>query len=309
MKTLLVTGASGYLGWHLCQLAQAAWQVHGTYRSQPLEILGTYMHTVDWTDPVAAQNFLDKLRPDAVIHAAAQSKLNRCEQEPEAAQAINVAATQRLADYCARADIPAVFTSTDQVFGGTAAPYDEASAPDPINRYGRQKAEAEALFLAAHPAGVVCRLPLMFGGPTPVTQCFLQDFMAQLRRGEPLRLFTDEYRTPVHIEDAARGLLLALERGRGVLHLGGRERLSRYEFGLLMAEVFELPENQMVPSLRAEVPMAALRPADTSLVSERAFALGYAPQSVRQALAAIASLSSKPKKSAPPDASGTSGLR
>lgn len=293
MKTLLVTGASGYLGWHLCQLAPPDWQVHGTYCSQSLAIPGTSLHAIDLTQPAHLSAFLDELRPDAIVHAAAQSKLNRCEEAPEAAYEINVAVTARLAEYCARANIPAAFTSTDQVFDGTAAPYDEQATPNPVNRYGLQKFEAEKQFLAAYPDGLVCRLPLMFGGPTPVAQCFLQDFLTRLEQGQPVSLFTDEYRTPVHIEDAAQGLLLALGRTQGVLHLGGKERLSRYEFGLVMAETLGLPKLLIQPSLQADVPMAALRPGDVSLTSERAFALGYAPRSVAAALAAVASLPTK----------------
>ncbi|HEY9737156.1 MAG TPA: NAD(P)-dependent oxidoreductase [Trichocoleus sp.] len=292
MKTLLITGASGYLGWHLSQIAQSTWQVHGTYCSQPLAIPGATLHPVDLTQPADLSTFLDELRPDAVIHAAAQSKLNRCEEAPEASYEINVIATELLANHCAKAGIPAVFTSTDQVFDGTAAPYDEQATPNPVNRYGRQKLEAERRFLAAHPGGVVCRLPLMFGGPTPNAHCFLQDFVAQMRQGQPIQLFIDEYRTPAHIEDAARGLLLAVEKGQGVLHLGGQERLNRYQFGLLMAEIFDLPKALMQCCAQRDVPMAALRPADVSLVSERAFAMGYTPRSIAVALAAVASSAS-----------------
>lgn len=289
MKTLLVTGASGYLGWHLSQIAQPDWQVYGTYLSQPLALSGVTLESVDMTNAAALEDFLQQLQPDAIIHAAAQSKPNRCEQEPEAAFAINVVATQQLAEYCARADIPCVFTSTDLVFDGQAAPYDESALPSPINLYGHQKAEAEGRFLAAYSGGVVCRMPLMFGGPTPRATCFLQEFVTKLQQNQPLRLFTDEYRMPVHIEDAARGLLLALEQGHGILHLGGQQRINRYDFGLVMADAFGFSHDLILPSRQADVPMAASRPPDVSMVSDRAFELGYAPRKVAEALQAVAS--------------------
>lgn len=288
MRTLLLTGASGYLGWHLSQIAQSEWQVYGTYLSQLVSLAGISLEAVDMTDPVALQNFLQRLRPDAVIHAAAQSKPNRCEQEPDAAFAINVVATQQVAEYCAKAGIPCVFTSTDLVFDGQSAPYDEAALPAPVNLYGQQKAEAERRFLAAYPDGVVCRMPLMFGGPTPQAACFLQEFVAKLQQRQSLQLFTDEYRTPVHIEDAAQGLLLALDRGRGLLHLGGQQRISRYDFGLVMADAFGFDRDLILPAKQADVPMAASRPPDVSMVSDRAFALGYAPRTVAEALRAVA---------------------
>lgn len=288
MRTLLITGASGYLGWHLSKIAQTDWQVHGTYLTQPLALPGVTAHPLDLTDHGALEALVQRLQPDAVIHLAAQSKPNRCEQDPETAYRINVTATRSLAGICARLHIPAVLTSTDLVFDGQAAPYQESDRPAPINCYGRQKAEAEQCFLKLHPAGTVCRMPLMFGGPTPQATSFIQDFLAILRRGEPLRLFTDEYRTPAYIEDAAWGLLLALEKGQGLLHLGGPERISRYGLGLQMADAFGLPRDLILPCRQADVPMMARRPPDVSLVSERALALGYAPRRVGDALRAIA---------------------
>ncbi|HEY9881443.1 MAG TPA: NAD(P)-dependent oxidoreductase [Leptolyngbyaceae cyanobacterium] len=309
MKTLLVTGASGYLGWHLSQLTQPDWQVYGTYLTQSLDLPGVKLEAVDMTDTDALKDFLQWLRPDAIIHTAAQSKPNLCEQAPDAAFAINVVATQWVAEYCARADIPCVFTSTDLVFDGQAAPYEESAAPAPINLYGHQKAEAERRFLAIYPDGVVCRMPLMFGGPTPRATCFLQEFVAQLQQSQPLKLFTDEYRTPIHIEDAARGLLLALEQGQGILHLGGQQRISRYDFGLVMADVFGFSRDLILPSKQADVPMAASRPPDVSMVSDRAFGLGYAPRKVVEALQAIASDWPVQSNPAAPGSGGDAGLR
>lgn len=291
MPKLLITGASGYLGWHLSQIAQASWQVHGSCFSQPHLPTGVIPHIINLTDAAAAQAWLAALRPDAVIHAAAQSKPNRCEQDPAAAHAINVEATATIAAYCSRANIPALFTSTDLVFDGQAAPYDETAQPAPVNLYGRQKVAAEAAFSAAHPAGVICRLPLMFGGPTPVASSFLQPFLAQLQQRQPLSLFTDEYRTPAWIEDVAQGLLLALNQTSTVLHLGGPERLSRHQFGLQLAAAFGIDPALIWACRQADLPMAASRPADVSLRSDRAFDLGYAPRSPLQALQILAARS------------------
>lgn len=82
MKTLLVTGASGFLGGQVCQLARSHWQVHGTYSQHPLNLPQVILHSLDLTDQARVQAFLGDLRPDAIIHTAAQAKPNRCEQDP-----------------------------------------------------------------------------------------------------------------------------------------------------------------------------------------------------------------------------------
>lgn len=81
--------------------------------------------------------------------------------------------------------------------------------------------------------------------------------------------------------------MLALEKGTGILHLGGPERISRYEFGLLLAQVFELDPNPIVPCQQADVAMAAARPADLTTHNERATAIGYSPRDVRAGLIAL----------------------
>ncbi|WP_081972767.1 SDR family oxidoreductase [Leptolyngbya sp. KIOST-1] len=289
-RRLLVTGASGFLGWHLCRAAQATWQVVGTYHRHRPPLPGVELYELDLTALAALPPWLESLAPDAVIHTAALSQPNRCEQEPDLSHRLNVEATRVLAQFCGNSNIPLAFTSTDQVFDGQAAPYSEDSPPSPISLYGRHKVEAEALVQALHPFAAVCRLPLLYGPPSPTAECFLQGFVRTLRAGQPLHLFTDEFRTPAYVEDVAAGLLLALEKATGLLHLGGPERLSRYDFGLRMAAVFGLETALIVPGKQADVVMPAPRPPDVSSRSDRAFALGYCPRDVEAGLKATKAL-------------------
>lgn len=224
------------------------------------------------------------LKPDAIIHTAAQSQPNFCQNYPEESYKINVTASLNIAALCSDWEIPCVFTSTDLVFDGLNPPYKETDAVSPVNNYGEQKVKAEQGMWERYPKTAICRMPLMFGRATPHSASFMQPFIKTLQEGKTLSLFTDEYRTPVSATTAAKGLLLAVEKVQGILHLGGRERLSRYQFGLLMAEAFGLPSARIEPCLQLDVPMAAHRPADVSLDSDKAFALGYQPQSIREEL-------------------------
>lgn len=289
MKRLLVTGASGFLGWHLCQQAQRDWQVYGVGRSRRVQAAGIAAIACDLTDGDAVRALFADVRPDAVIHAAAQANPNVCQQQPAAAHTINVATSGAIAQLCAEAMIPCVFTSTDLVFDGTKAPYRESDPVAPVNRYGEQKVAAEKRILSLHPSAVVCRMPLMFG-VSPGAPSFIQPFAQILRSRQPLSLFTDEFRTPVSGTAAAQGLLLAVERAEGILHLGGAERISRYAFGQLMVEVLDLPGDTLTGCRQADVPMPAPRPADVSLDSTRAFSLGYQPRSLRDELNALQGL-------------------
>jgi dTDP-4-dehydrorhamnose reductase len=124
----------------------------------------------------------------------------------------------------------------------------------------------------------------MFGRETPTAKSFIQQFIQILKDGKELSLFIDEFRTPVSANTAAKGLLLALEKVNGIIHLGGKERISRYEFGKILVEILQLPNDKLKSCFQADVKMAAARPKDVSLDSSKAFALGYQSLSVREEL-------------------------
>lgn len=287
MQKLLITGASGFLGWHLCQLTKQNWEVYGTYFSHSVEIQDVKMLKVNLTNYQEIKHIFNEIKPSAVIHTAAQSQPNYCQTHPEESYAINVIASCNIAGLCADYSIPCVFTSTDLVFDGLNAPYQETDPVCPVNLYGEQKVIAEKVMLERYPSTAICRMPLMFGAATPTATSFIQPFLQNLKEGKELNLFIDEFRTPVSGTTAAKGLLLALKKVNGLIHLGGKERISRYEFGHLLIEIFQLSGAKIKACRQQDVKMSAPRPSDVSLNSSKAFALGYQPLSIREELQAL----------------------
>ncbi len=291
MKKLLVTGASGFLGWNLCHVAKQNWQVSGTYFTNSVALDDVDFYKVNLTDYTALKQFLTTLQPDAVIHLAAASKPNFCQTNAEISYSINVTASVYLAQLCAAVNIPFVFTSTDLVFDGQDSFYKESDSVSPICIYGEHKVIAEQKIQEIYPVAALCRMPLMFGLPSPVANSFIQGFIKTLKAGQELNLFVDEFRTPVSATTAAQGLLLALEKQvQGILHLGGKERISRYEFGLLLAKICHLNSDLIVQGKQQDLVMAAPRSPDTSLDSSKAWQLGYQTLSLQEELIAMSDL-------------------
>ncbi|MBD3314551.1 MAG: sugar nucleotide-binding protein [Chitinivibrionales bacterium] len=290
-QKLLVTGASGFLGWNLCRIASNVRRVFGTARSRPESIpAGVSPLIVDLTAESERRRMLEESAPDALIHLAAASKPNYCQLHPRQTHRLNVDAAVALAELCASMGIGFVFASSDQVYDGNNAPYTESTPPSPVNVYGEQKAEAERLIRDRNPSAVICRMPLMFGDPSPSAGSFIQPFLASLKSGRPIRLFADEYRTMVGAQSAARGLLWTAGLKGRLLNLGGKERLSRYEFGLRLAAAAGADSSLVEANRQCEVAMPAPRPSDVSMDSSAAFALGYNPLPVDEELARLSCL-------------------
>ncbi len=284
MKKILVTGASGFLGWNTCRMAKKAWDVYGTFFSHHVDIPDVNIIRLDLRDFKHLKKIFKEVRPDAVIHSAAVTDLNYCQENREETDKINVDSSVNIAGLCSDYRVPCVFTSTDIVFDGLNPPYREEDEVCPVNFYGEQKTAAEERMLQCYPLVAVCRMPLMFGIPGPAASSFIQPMIKAMRKGQELRLFIDEFRTPISGMDAVRGVFLALENVQGIIHLGGLERISRYDFGQLLMKVMGVSKAKLVPCRQEDVIMAAPRPADVSLDSSKALSLGFKPSPLEQGL-------------------------
>jgi len=287
MKKLLVTGASGFLGWNICQAAKREWDVFGTVFSHPVEISGVNILKIDLTDFEELKKLFQKNRPDAVIHTAAKSDPNFCQINQIESYKVNVDIPITIAKLCADRLIPCVFTSTDLVFNGLNAPYREEYPVCPVNIYGEQKALAEEGMRKCYPMVTICRMALMFGIPGPAAESFIQPMIKAMRECQELPLFVDEYRTPLSVKSAVQGLFLAIKNLGSLIHLGGIERISRYDFGKLLVEIFDIRKARLLPCKQKDVAMAAPRPPDVSLDSTKAFAMGFKPLPLAEELKAL----------------------
>jgi dTDP-4-dehydrorhamnose reductase len=286
MKRLLVTGADGFLGWHVCRMAAGFWRVIGTSRRTGADTVGCERVCLDLTALDDLEHLFSELRPDAVIHTAAAADPNVCETHPDRTEPINVDVPAWLAGRCARRHIPFVFTSSDLVFDGEHAPYAESAVPSPVNVYGGQKARAETAVRSACAGALVCRMPLLFGWSGSTHKGFDHEMIRAIRSRTPLVLFTDEFRTPVDAQSAAAGLLRLPGRAAGILHLGGRQRTSRFDMGMRFARHLGVSRPSIQAGRKIEAHTAAARPRDVSLVSRQAYRLGFDPMPMDRAIEA-----------------------
>jgi len=280
---ILVTGASGQLGSYLLRESQIrGLPTHGWSGSRSGEWFGCRVRAVDLSDwfgcRVLAVDLADeralcdafaKCAPEVVIHAAAMSKIADCYRAPGRARRVNSWATARLCDLCDRTGARFVYVSTDLVFDGQRGHYRENDQAVPLSIYGSTKLCAEQAILAM-PRGVVARLSLLYGPSLLPQLSFFGQQLAALRSGKPIQLFTDEWRTPLALPTAASALVdLALSSEIGLWHIGGPERLSRFEMGQTLAAALGVDAAALVAVNQRDAPAPEPRPRDVSLDSSK----------------------------------------
>jgi dTDP-4-dehydrorhamnose reductase len=275
-RRLLITGASGYLGRALAASARGeGWQVTGTRLTA-----GGDGVVLDVCDRDGVEELVARVRPDVVVHTAYR------QAGPEM-WAVNEGGSQVVAAAAAGAGARLLHLSTDFVFDGELPrPYREDDVPRPVNEYGRSKLAAERAVADQHPAALVVRTSLIYGGAVagPHERLVLDALAGRVEVG----FFEDEMRSPVAVPDLAAALLeLALGDAAGILHVAGPEPVSRLEFARSIAAAHGGDPALLRSARSAEQPTR--RPRDCVLDCSRAQGLLRTRlRGIREALATTA---------------------
>lgn len=268
--TLLITGASGQLG-------SVLWRQQQRRGEASIGVISPSATLPSWGPCLRAElrhpeelaALCRRVRPTHVIHAAAIANVALAHSDPTLATTVNVEASAALARAAREVGARLVYVSTDMVFDGERAPYDESARPEPGSVYGRTKREGELATLAECDALVV-RLPLLYGFPALPRHTTFAAQVRAVRDRQALNLYEDEFRTPLWLEDAASALhSCAHSELTGFLHLGGPERLSRLEMGASLAEALGQKGARLVACSRNATPADEPRPRDLSLSARR----------------------------------------
>jgi len=264
---VLITGSSGFLGRYLVKFTPSQnVQVIAQYRNQVPETYGKpvkFLHldflNNDWAE-------LKKLKIDVIIHTAAVASIDECEINPQYSQKLNVQVTKRLAEIVDKHNIRFIFLSSDVIYDGTKSYHSESETPFPESKYAQTKVEAEE-FLLKHLSNVVIVRPALFYGlGLNGRPSFAETMLNRLYSGKQVYVFTDQYRTPVLVNNLTSALWELTEIDfNGILNVGGPKRLNRYEMGKILCELFKLDSSLLIPITTEQAKLVAPRPFDCSL--------------------------------------------
>lgn len=215
------------------------------------------------------KSLVGSYHPDVIINTAAMTNVDACEEDKLAAWQVNVDGLKNLIIPARRIDgCRIVQLSTDYIFDGHSAPYDESSRPRPVSYYGKSKLAAENALMSGPVEGIVVRTQVLYGTGYEVRSNFVSWVLLQLEKEVPFRVVDDQRGNPTLADDLAYGILKLIERGaEGVFHVSGPESLDRFSFARKIAEVFGLDADLISPTTSAEIGQAANRPPDSTFIT------------------------------------------
>jgi dTDP-4-dehydrorhamnose reductase len=289
---VLVTGANGLLGQHLVkQLIDQQYQVVATGRGAsrlPFAESSTYTYyDVDITNALQVYSVMNKEKPEVVVHAAALTQVDECEQDPQRCEAINVQGTSQILTDAETFSSHFIYISTDFVFDGEKGHYTEEDDPNPISWYGFTKMQAEAMVQTSTIPWAIVRTCLVYGNVFDGTRSNIINWVKEsLQHGKPIKVVADQWRTPTYVEDLAKGILLIIEKkAAGVFHISGKDFMSPYMMAVQTAGYFELDASKIEKVDACTFTQPGRRPLKTGFVIDKARReLGYEPISFEEGI-------------------------
>ena len=270
MESVLIIGATGLLGSALVDLFPNAYYTFNT-----TEMKAPNSFRLDISDQDALMLLLEKVRPETVIVTAAMTDVDRCESNPDLAYRTNTSPFFTITKYLSKTGGKIVQISTDYVFSGEVGGYREYDRREPVNVYGKSKTEAEDIIINSSINYAIIRTSGTFGVKESNGKInFFLWVYKSLLSGKEISIVKDQYYPPTLNTYLAEAIAEVYNRNiDGIIHFSSANRISRYDFALLIAHEFTLKSNLIRPVSTAEMKWTAKRPRDSSLSVEKSAAL------------------------------------
>lgn len=291
MTNILIIGANGFTGRRMLMdySLNPDYKVTGSSFKEDIQPGGNYRFIqADIRDPRAVESLLDEVRPDVLINTAALSVPDYCDTHRAEAEALNVTAVEHLARNCRKHGSRFIHLSTDFVFDGKAERlYNEADIPNPANYYGVTKLEGEKRVAACCTDYAIVRVVVVYGKALPGQHGNILQLVAnRLRKGQEIRVVSDQWRTPTYVGDISVGVEQLINHpANGIYHICGDECLTIAQIAYRVADYLRLDRSLIHPVTTEEMQEAIPRPRFSGLSIEKAQSeLGYTPHSLEEGM-------------------------
>ena len=288
MSKALIFGSNGLLGQSLIRRFAPEFDIVGASIESDNynEHIEMIYQPIDMAVRSDMHEFLTDIQPDLIINAAAYTDVDKCEEEREKCWNANVRAVENIVESNLNKKTIIVHISTDYVFDGDNAPYREKDKPNPRGNYARSKMAAENIIRAGHFEYLIIRTQVLYGTGNRLRLNFVTWVIDQLKNNKKTRVVTDQIGNPTYNHDVSEGIYRLLKTNNfGIYHVSGSESISRYDFALKIAKVFDLKKELIESSTTSRLEQKAPRPANSTFVLDKLYNnIGWLPHNAESGL-------------------------
>ncbi|WP_096156574.1 dTDP-4-dehydrorhamnose reductase [Bacillus sp. FJAT-45066] len=262
---ILVTGYTGQLGYDVVEIG----------KTQGHDMIGVGSRDLDITNESSVMAFVEDIKPEAIIHCAAYTAVDKAEDDKENAWAVNVLGTKYLAAAAKSADAKFIYISTDYVFDGSGnTPFKETDQPNPIGYYGQTKYEGEQLVQQIVDKWFVVRISWVFGRNG---NNFVKTMLRLAETRQELNVVGDQYGSPTYTYDLAKVLLEMVQTDKyGIYHVSNEGYCNWAQFAeeIFAQSNLDVRVNHITTE---EYPTRAKRPKNSRMSKEKLVEKGFHP--------------------------------
>ncbi|MGZ7049167.1 MAG: dTDP-4-dehydrorhamnose reductase [Methanobacterium sp.] len=263
-EVIFVTGGSGLLGSKFTR-DYFNYDIIRTFNANP----ENKCISLNITDEKDTLNKIRSANPDLVIHSAALTNVDYCEDHRREAFEINVKGTQNIVKACEKVGSKLIYVSTDFVFDGEKGMYEEGDKTNPLGYYALTKLQGEESVQNSVLDYAITRLSVSYGFHRRSN--FVTWVIDELKDGNEINVVTDQYNSPTLADNVTEAIIKIFEKDKeGIYHTSGSERINRFDFAKNIAEVFNLDKGLINPIKSNKFVQKAKRPKDSSLCVEKA---------------------------------------
>jgi dTDP-4-dehydrorhamnose reductase len=273
MSRILITGGSGLLGLNWALSDRKSYEVVLALHDRDVSLSNTTSFKASFNSLSNIKRCIQEIKPDIIVHTAGITSVENCEKNPGAARIVNTDLASNISIACSDSNVPLVHISTDHIFSGDHSMATENTPLFPLNVYAATKAEAEVRVLENFPEALVIRTNFYGWGPS-YRPSFSDYIIDALREGKEITLFEDVFYTPILAERLIQNIHELLKKNaRGIYNIVADERVSKYQFGMAIAEHFDLDKALIRKGRMEDKPALVKRPYDMSLSNTKACSL------------------------------------
>ncbi|MGE5796851.1 MAG: SDR family oxidoreductase [Ignavibacteria bacterium] len=290
---ILITGGSGLLGQYLNIELFRFNEILTIYNSHEGNCRNFSSLKADITEFKKLSKIFEQFRPGLVIHTAAfSSPILPDSVSPKEVYNLNVSATKNIAELCAKNKAKLIYTSTDLVYAGyRGSMLKEDAKLIPVSLYAESKLMGEVKIKETFDNYLILRIALIFGFGLNHSSCHFQQMYNNLKEGKKVKLFFDQFRTPISIPDAASVIneLSGFNIKTETINVGGLERLSRADLGERLCRIAQFDETLIEKISMNDLPELP-QAADVSLNTEKLQSYGVKLKSIDNSIEEIISV-------------------